>query len=204
MKKGDVLVATVQQYHKNNRWTICNEHTIYSNKQSKTVKCKVEKKCGNSDKVKLQLSNIKLYGTLEDGRSGRRLTFLKSLVSVMCWLTWGILANLACNLRSRWSALNRSSSAPVSIARPVAWFSDAGVVAGKDNLTSSRIASVGANGWEWRDCSTRRASSAVGIDGADNSGWRRGRGGRQWPHPPLTAPPVSQRMWKSSQVVALA
>ena len=37
------------------------------------------------------------------------------------------------------------------------------------------MASVGANGCELKDCSTRRASSKVDIDGADNSGRGRGR-----------------------------
>ena len=67
------------------------------------------------------------------------------------------------------------SSAPKSIARFVERVSEAGTMSANERCTSLRMASVGANGWEWNDCSTRRASSTVDTDGTDSSGGGSGR-----------------------------
>ena len=53
--------------------------------------------------------------------------------------------------------------------------SEAGTMSANERCTSLRMASVGANGWEWNDCSTRRASSKVDTEGADSNGGGSGR-----------------------------
>jgi len=93
----------------------------------------------------------------------------------MLWSNWEISMNLACSSLKSLSAVSRRSSAPKSMAKLVDLISDAGTISTKERRTSSRMASVGAKGWEWNDCSTRRASSIVEMEGADSSGGGSGR-----------------------------
>lgn len=99
----------------------------------------------------------------------------RKVAAVMLWSNWEISMNLACSSLKSLSAVSRRSSAPKSMAKLVDLISDAGTISTKERRTSSRMASVGAKGWEWNDCSTRRASSIVEMEGADSNGAGRGR-----------------------------